>query len=87
MENVHHPKHYDVAVGGIQVRDLIDFDGLFGEGFWKWSAVKYILRAGKKSESTTVEDLMKSRRCLEYCIDLIQNERGWCRKHDVEEVP
>ena len=54
-EMVIHPDHYNS--GGIEVFDIIR---AFNLGFFDGNAVKYILRAGKKSKDTRVEDLLKA---------------------------
>ena len=50
---VNHPQHY--KAGGMEVIDVIE---AFELGFKLGNTVKYILRAGKKSDA--IEDLKKS---------------------------
>ena len=57
---VNHPSHY--TSGGIEVIDAIEAWGL---GFCLGNAVKYIARAGKKDPAKTLEDLRKSRWCID----------------------
>jgi hypothetical protein len=54
-ETVNHPTHYQSS-GGIESIDVIES---FGLSFHLGNAVKYILRAGQKSEDPT-EDLKKA---------------------------
>ena len=54
MENVNHPAHYNS--GGIEVIDVIEDWGL---GFCLGNALKYICRAGRKTNDPT-EDLKKA---------------------------
>jgi hypothetical protein len=53
--SVDHPKHYNS--GKFEVIDIIEDQNL---GFCLGNAIKYILRAGKKDESKTKEDLEKA---------------------------
>lgn len=55
MSDPINPDHYEV--GGIKVADVADAYDL---GRWPFSALKYILRAGRKDPAKTVEDLEKS---------------------------
>lgn len=55
MENINSPKHYNT--GKIEVIDFIEDQNL---NFSLGNAVKYISRAGKKSEKTYIEDLKKA---------------------------
>jgi len=65
MSNVNHPKHY--AGKKYEVIDIIeDFD----LGFHLGNAVKYILRAGKKDSTKTLEDLDKARWYIERLITI-----------------
>lgn len=55
-EAVNHPAHY-AGKSGIEALDVIEaFDLNFNTG----NAVKYIVRAGKKAENSTVQDLKKA---------------------------
>jgi len=53
---VNHPRHYK-SDGGIEAIDVIEG---FGLDFHLGNCVKYVLRAGKKDSSKTVEDLRKA---------------------------
>ena len=71
---VDHPGYYQG--GGIETIDIIE---AFGLDFCLGNAVKYILRAGKKSPETFGEDLKKAVWYLNRAI-----EKGECdeiRKH------
>jgi Protein of unknwon function (DUF3310). len=54
MDNVNHPAHYN-AYKGIEIIDLAE-----QMNFNRGNAVKYISRAGIKSETTEIEDLKKA---------------------------
>jgi hypothetical protein len=54
-DSVNNPKHYNS--GKFEVIDIIEDQNL---GFCLGNAIKYILRAGKKDESKTKEDLEKA---------------------------
>lgn len=56
-EPVNHPQHYNT--GNIEAIDAIE-DWGFGEGFNRGNAIKYIMRAGRKSADTELEDLKKA---------------------------
>lgn len=54
-EQVNHPKHYNEHPKGIECIDVIeDFDLLIG------TSIKYLWRAGLKSEDTEIQDLKKA---------------------------
>lgn len=72
MEKVNHPKHYNH--GKFEVIDVIEDWDL---GFHLGNAIKYIARAGKKTESKT-EDLKKAiwylKRTIEFeCVERMNN--------------
>lgn len=52
---VNHPSHY--TDGKIEVIDVIEDKNL---GFHLGNSVKYILRAGKKSDNSELQDLKKA---------------------------
>jgi hypothetical protein len=56
-ERVNHPNHYGGANNPYEAIKVIEAWGL---GFNLGNAVKYISRAGKKSGSSTREDLQKA---------------------------
>lgn len=70
---VNHPSHY--KSGGLEAIDVIE---AFELGFRLGNTVKYILRAGRKSEARTVEDLKKARWYLDREIEKLGggNEKG-----------
>ena len=63
---VHHPAHY--TTGNIEVIEFIDDKDL---NFSLGNAVKYIVRAGKKDQNKTVEDLEKA---------------VWYIRHEIERI-
>ena len=68
-ELVNHPAHYNA--GGIEVLDIIH---AFKLGFSGGNVIKYLLRAGRKSEETKGEDLLKA---MFYLNDMIVSESGF----------
>ena len=56
MENVNHPAHYggDITYEAIKVIEAWEL------GFCLGNCVKYVCRAGKKSEADRMEDLCKA---------------------------
>jgi hypothetical protein len=58
VELVNHPSHY-LSEAGIEVIDVIERYG-FDRSFHLASALKYLLRAGKKSADSLVTDLEKA---------------------------
>lgn len=53
-ESIDHPKHYG---NGRQVIDVIE---MYGIGFHLGNALKYLARAGKKPETSIIEDAKKA---------------------------
>ena len=70
IEMVDHPKHYQ-SKHGVEVIDIIEE---FGLGFHLGNVIKYVLRAGHKSNE--LEDLEKAKWYLERVIDLKKTEEG-----------
>ena len=68
IEMVNHPKHYQ-SKHGVEVINIIEE---FGLGFHLGNVVKYVLRAGHKSNE--LEDLEKAKWYLERVIDLKKTE-------------
>lgn len=64
MSSVDHPAHY--TDGKIEVIEFIEDKKL---GFHLGNAIKYVCRAGKKSEATRIEDLRKARWYIDREID------------------
>lgn len=56
-ERVNHPQHY----GGDTIYEAIKVIEAWGLGFCLGNTVKYICRAGKKTDTATLEDLKKAR--------------------------
>lgn len=55
MSEVNHPEHYNQHPSGIECIDVVEHFN-FNLG----NAIKYIWRAGLKSDKTTVQDLKKA---------------------------
>lgn len=70
IEMVDHPKHYQ-SKHGVEVIDIIEE---FGLGFHLGNVIKYVLRAGHKSNE--LEDLEKAKWYIERVIDLKKTEEG-----------
>lgn len=68
--SVDHPKHYQ-SKHGVEVIDIIEE---FGLGFHLGNVIKYVLRAGHKSNE--LEDLEKAKWYLERVIDLKKTDEG-----------
>lgn len=68
MDNVNHPQHYQ-SEKGIEVIDVTD---AFDLDFCLGNAVKYILRAGKKSTETEIEDLRKAVWYINHYIERVE---------------
>ena len=68
---VNHPAHY--TTGKIECIDFIEDKQL---GFHLGNTVKYIVRAGKKDPSKTIEDLEKARWYLNRYIEKLSAEKG-----------
>ena len=70
IEMVNHPKHYQ-SKHGVEVIDIIEE---FGLGFHLGNVIKYVLRAGHKSNE--LEDLEKAKWYLERIIDIKKTENN-----------
>ena len=70
IEMVNHPKHYQ-SKHGVEVIDIIEE---FGLGFHLGNVIKYVLRAGHKSNE--LEDLEKAKWYLERVIGIKKTEEG-----------
>lgn len=80
MENfdvVKRPKHY--CFSKIEPRVVIREWGL---NFNLGSALKYIVRAGRKDDA--VQDLEKARQYLEFEIEALKSEKSVCNIHNLE---
>src|SRR3990172_2273631 len=64
-DNVNHPPHYGGSNNPYETIKVIEAWGL---GFCLGNTVKYIARAGRKSNDTTIEDLKKARWYLDRVI-------------------
>ena len=70
IEMVNHPAHYR-SKHGVEVIDIIEE---FGLGFHLGNVIKYVLRAGHKSNE--LEDLEKAKWYLERVIGIKKTEEG-----------
>ena len=70
-EKVNHPDHYQSHLKNIEAIDVIE---AFHLNFSLGSAVKYILRAGKKPSEKATEDLSKAVWYLQREIERRNNE-------------
>jgi hypothetical protein len=60
------PNYYKAKVKGVEL-DVYDLGKAYGLNNFKFNAVKYILRSGKKD--SLIQDLKKAIRCLERNIE------------------
>ena len=67
-DTVNHPAHY--TDGGIETIDFIEAKQLC---YHLGNAVKYISRAGRKSDDTLIEDLNKSIWYIKRKIELLED--------------
>jgi hypothetical protein len=67
---VHSPRHY--VAGRIEVIDVIC---AFGLNFCRGAAVKYVIRAGRKSKRTELQDLEKAVCVLQREIKRVKGQR------------
>lgn len=70
-EAVNHPSHYGGKDNPYEVIKIIDFYNL---GFCLGNTIKYILRAGKKDQSKTIEDLKKAVWYLNHEIEKMEGK-------------
>lgn len=73
-EAIHHPAHYGGEANPYEAIKVIEAVGL-GEGFCLGNALKYLLRAGKKDPSKTIEDLEKARWYLDRHIATLKGQQ------------
>ena len=69
-ENIDHPKHYGGADSPYEAIKVIEAWNL---GFHLGNTVKYISRAGKKTQQTLLEDLKKARWYLDRKIQKLES--------------
>ena len=69
-EKINHPDHYQSSK-----MEVIDVIAAYKLDFCKGSAVKYILRAGKKPSEAEVEDLRKAIWFLEWYVQNIEENK------------
>lgn len=71
---VDHPRHYGGGDNPYEVIKVLDAWG-FGVPFALGSAVKYIVRAGKKDPAALIEDLDKGRWYLDWVVNKLKAAR------------
>ena len=71
VDPVEQPSHY--KAGGLEAIQVID---AFGLGFNLGNVVKYVLRAGRKDPTKTLEDLRKARSYLNREIEKREREEA-----------
>jgi hypothetical protein len=71
-EAVNHPAHYGGADNPYEPIKIIEHYGL---GFCLGNLIKYVLRAGRKSKATYIEDLKKGRWYLDREIQRLEGKR------------
>ncbi len=69
-EKINHPSHYNF--GEFEVIDVIE--DWMGFDFHKGNIIKYVVRAGKKSDSSALDDLKKARFYLNRIIDCLEKK-------------
>ena len=64
-KSVINPKHYDLKVNGqpVQVADIME--ACFPEDMHLAQAFKYLMRAGRKADSSYIQDVSK---CVWWCV-------------------
>lgn len=67
-EKVDHPTHYGGADNPFEPIKIIEHLG-WGPGFCKGNALKYLMRAGKKSGESEADDLAKARWYIDRAIE------------------
>lgn len=72
-EKVDHPAHYGGADNPYEVIKIIEALG-WGEAFCAGNALKYLMRAGRKTDNP-VEDLKKARWYIDRLIKLYEAKR------------
>ena len=78
MSNINHPKHY----GGDKPYEAIKVIEAWCLDFHLGNVVKYIARAGKKSDR--LEDLEKAKWYLERSIEKLKGQREEVKKQDIK---
>ena len=69
-EAVNHPSHYNSDTSGVECIDIVKH-----RNFCVGNAIKYLWRAGLKSESTQIEDLEKAKWYIDCEIQRLKESR------------
>jgi hypothetical protein len=67
------PNHYAIEVKGVKF-DVIDLIQALDIGFELGNALKYIIRAGKKQDNPTAQDLSKAMECIRRRVDFMEKK-------------
>ena len=67
-EAVNHPSHYNSDPSGVECIDIVKH-----RNFCVGNAIKYLWRAGLKSEATQIEDLQKAKWYIDCEIKRLQD--------------
>ena len=70
MADVIHPAYYNSKSG----RDVIEVAMDFGLNVFQFNALTYLVRAGRKDPSKTLEDISKAEEYLERWKDYVKKE-------------
>lgn len=70
MADVIHPAYYHSKSG----RDVIEVAMDFGLNVFQFNTLKYLVRAGRKDPSKTLEDISKAEEYLERWKDYVKKE-------------
>lgn len=70
MADVIHPAYYNSKSG----RDVIEVAMDFSLNVFRFNALKYLVRAGRKDPSKTLEDIGKAEEYLERWKDYVKKE-------------
>lgn len=62
------PKHYGKALGIYELYKVLNAHGV---NFNRGNAIKYLIRAGKKSRAKEVEDLLKAKQYIDFELERI----------------
>tara|TARA_B100002019_G_C21253481_1_gene592520 strand:- start:85 stop:441 length:357 start_codon:yes stop_codon:yes gene_type:complete len=79
LSNVNHPIHYGGKDNPCETIKVIESLGILS-GFCIGNAIKYLMRAGKKDQHKTIEDLEKAIWYIDYFINDLKS------KNDKEQV-
>jgi len=67
------PRHYNIIIDGKEIEGIQIREALFADDMHLDNALKYLMRAGKKAESSYLKDVGK---CLWWCARAIMFHGG-----------